>query len=801
MAACSQGLLLVELPAARGSSCALHGRSVFWHSASLFLSLVQPLRPGPALRLLHIAMSVEVLQRTDGFNTAIGASLGGGGSLCCLDVQVVAAQRVAATPRQPGLGRLCSGGRNAWSRRLWADIGSSSRSHQSAASAMADSRVVAPHAERGPARDELVARRDGSDGNTAADTTFLERGSEAGPTQAPLAQSSHSPKAAPKGSGVGGEATKEAPSREENSGSDEAAVKSAGLQPRSADRALSVQVADVLAETEALWKAVTASAPPSLPGPGANDGGYQLAGASAHALSTKPFGSVDAEKRAIAERVAETRATAAAVAKALQDLEQRRKGGKAAAPGPSPRGPASRSEATASPLPQTPKPGSKAQSAALPLSSESDSPLSQGGLPAETPSKAAPAVVSQKRQEGIGAGPSATPNLASPAGGRVPPSAAKSLAPGRSRRPMPKRQHQAVVKINSPATAAAPAVPEGVAGPPEPLPVAGKPSTGAKEAAVPGAIGSPPASGEAVKSSRDDGQLSGSPEDTAFQRQPPPQLAQTPLPPSPGWEQQEKKLAEILAKEAAMLPTSPPAIPGQKVDAFAGLVQLSGSARADPDVKGRFGTAWDGWAVPVKGSDRHKKEVPLSSDLSEMNALRTRMMTKLSEANQYNRHLSRELQQRDTIVKQARQELAGIEAELQALVSISNEIADLGMTAGTRKINGRYIQSYLAISLADVHRRLRVELQNVDSMSVREVPLTWCGMAEDVKVMGSFDGWTHGEQMSPESTGAYTKFTSTLRLRPGRYEIKFLVDGEWRIANEWPTTGEGLCVNNVLTVQ
>eukprot|EP00850_Spirogloea_muscicola_P008194 SM000043S15822 [mRNA] locus=s43:295138:299387:- [translate_table: standard] len=790
MAACSQGLLLVELPATQGSSCALHGRSVSWHPASLFLALFRSLCPGPALRLSHIR---------------IGASLGGGGSLCCVDVQVVAAQRAAAMPRLPGPGRLRSGGHNAWSRRLWADIGSSSQSHQSAASAMADSRGVAPHAERGPARDELVARRDGSDGTTAADTTFLERGREAGshvaPTlyQAPLAQSSRSPKAAPKGSDVGGEVTKEAPSREENSGSEGAAAKSAGVQARSADRALSVQVADVLAETEALWKAVTASAPPSLPG--ANDGGHKLAGASMHATGAKPLGSVDAEKRAIAERVAETREMAAAVAKALQDLEQRRKGGKAAAPGPSQRRPASRNEATGSPLPQTPKAGSIAQSAALPLLPENDSPLSQGGLPAETLSKAAPAMVSQKRQEGISAGPSATPVPASPARGRALPSAAKSPAPGRSRRPMPKRQHQAVVKINSPATATAPAVPEGVAGLPEPLPVSSKPSAGAEEAAVTGAIGSPSASGESVKSSRNNGQPLGSPEDAALQRQSPPQLAQVPLPPSPGWEQQEKKLAEILAKEAAMLPTSPSGIPGQKVDAFAGPVQSSGAARADPDVKGRFGTAWDGWAVPVKGADRHKKEVPRSSDLSEMNALRTRMMTKLSEANQYNRHLSRELQQRDAIVKQARQELASIEAELQALVSISNEIAGLETKAGTRKINGRYIQSYLAISLADVHRRLRVELQNVDSMSVREVPLTWCGMAEDVKVMGSFDGWTHGEQMSPESTGAYTKFTSTLRLRPGRYEIKFLVDGEWRIANEWPTTGEGLCVNNVLTVQ
>lgn len=42
------------------------------------------------------------------------------------------------------------------------------------------------------------------------------------------------------------------------------------------------------------------------------------------------------------------------------------------------------------------------------------------------------------------------------------------------------------------------------------------------------------------------------------------------------------------------------------------------------------------------------------------------------------------------------------------------------------------------------------------------------GLDQDVKVMGSFDGWTYGEQMSPESTGAYTRFQTVLKLRPGR---------------------------------
>lgn len=35
--------------------------------------------------------------------------------------------------------------------------------------------------------------------------------------------------------------------------------------------------------------------------------------------------------------------------------------------------------------------------------------------------------------------------------------------------------------------------------------------------------------------------------------------------------------------------------------------------------------------------------------------------------------------------------------------------------------------------------------------------------------MGTFDGWSQGEHLSPEYTGSYTKFSTTLMLRPGRY--------------------------------
>lgn len=70
-----------------------------------------------------------------------------------------------------------------------------------------------------------------------------------------------------------------------------------------------------------------------------------------------------------------------------------------------------------------------------------------------------------------------------------------------------------------------------------------------------------------------------------------------------------------------------------------------------------------------------------------------------------------------------------------------------------------------------------------------------------VQVMGSFDGWSHGEHMSPEYTGDFTKFSATLKLRPGKYEIKFMVDGQWQLSPDLPVTGDGMMENNLLVVE
>ncbi|KAF3441818.1 hypothetical protein FNV43_RR15733 [Rhamnella rubrinervis] len=68
-----------------------------------------------------------------------------------------------------------------------------------------------------------------------------------------------------------------------------------------------------------------------------------------------------------------------------------------------------------------------------------------------------------------------------------------------------------------------------------------------------------------------------------------------------------------------------------------------------------------------------------------------------------------------------------------------------------------------------------------------EVEIEYCGDGETVEVAGSFNGWHHWIKMDlqppssiPESIG--TRLWSTmLWLYPGTYEIKFIVDGEWKI--------------------
>ncbi|KAI3785211.1 hypothetical protein L1987_44325 [Smallanthus sonchifolius] len=177
-------------------------------------------------------------------------------------------------------------------------------------------------------------------------------------------------------------------------------------------------------------------------------------------------------------------------------------------------------------------------------------------------------------------------------------------------------------------------------------------------------------------------------------------------------------------------------------------------------------------------------------------AERAKLLKKLSEANQHNRYLKRQ-----DAIAQFKSELAVTELEIQALVNMAKEIASYGIPAGSKKINGKYIQSLLLLQLQGIQEKLKKQIKDVELAQSKEVTLFWSGMAESVQVMGSFDGWSHGEYLSAEYNGSYTRFSTSIMLRPGRYEIKFLVDGEWLLSPEYPNVGEGLMENNLLIVE
>lgn len=56
----------------------------------------------------------------------------------------------------------------------------------------------------------------------------------------------------------------------------------------------------------------------------------------------------------------------------------------------------------------------------------------------------------------------------------------------------------------------------------------------------------------------------------------------------------------------------------------------------------------------------------------------------------------------------------------------------------------------------------------VDQLRQRQIPVVWFGIAQEVKLMGSFDNWTQGFSLSAQefSDGTFTKFKGVLALVP-----------------------------------
>ncbi|KAJ8445425.1 hypothetical protein Cgig2_031238 [Carnegiea gigantea] len=75
--------------------------------------------------------------------------------------------------------------------------------------------------------------------------------------------------------------------------------------------------------------------------------------------------------------------------------------------------------------------------------------------------------------------------------------------------------------------------------------------------------------------------------------------------------------------------------------------------------------------------------------------------------------------------------------------------------------------------------------------------VVWPNAGSEVLLAGSFDGWATQRTMERSSTGI---FSLQLKLYPGRYEIKFIVDGSWRVDPHRPIVNNNGFENNLLII-
>ncbi|KAL7132927.1 hypothetical protein ABFS83_12G108100 [Erythranthe nasuta] len=119
------------------------------------------------------------------------------------------------------------------------------------------------------------------------------------------------------------------------------------------------------------------------------------------------------------------------------------------------------------------------------------------------------------------------------------------------------------------------------------------------------------------------------------------------------------------------------------------------------------------------------------------------------------------------------------------------------------KANLAVLEGKMALAIIEAQQLVEVKQKRIDGAHkalqlLRTTCIVWPNSASEVLLVGSFDGWTTQRKMEKSKTGV---FSVRLRLYPGRYEIKFVVDGVWKIDPLRPITKNHGHENNVFVVK
>uniref|UniRef100_A0A7N0SWK9 AMP-activated protein kinase glycogen-binding domain-containing protein n=1 Tax=Kalanchoe fedtschenkoi TaxID=63787 RepID=A0A7N0SWK9_KALFE len=195
--------------------------------------------------------------------------------------------------------------------------------------------------------------------------------------------------------------------------------------------------------------------------------------------------------------------------------------------------------------------------------------------------------------------------------------------------------------------------------------------------------------------------------------------------------------------------------------------------------------------APVLGARRALRDVNPSpidtSDSTEDQAVKIRRRENQDEIN----HLKFELHQKELELSKLKEQ---IEKEKVAL--------SLLQTRAEAEIN----KAQKLVEEKDAEL-IAVE-ENLSGL--KEVQVQFRGEGTTVEVAGSFNGWHHQIKMDPQSksshldstgSGKHRLWSTTLWLYPGVYEIKFIVDGHWRVDLHSESVTRGTIHNNILRVE
>ncbi|KAK6281686.1 hypothetical protein POUND7_015511 [Theobroma cacao] len=112
------------------------------------------------------------------------------------------------------------------------------------------------------------------------------------------------------------------------------------------------------------------------------------------------------------------------------------------------------------------------------------------------------------------------------------------------------------------------------------------------------------------------------------------------------------------------------------------------------------------------------------------------------------------------------------------------------------------LEGKMALAIIDAQKTVEEKQNRIDDARralqlLRTACVVWPNSASEVLLAGSFDGWATKRKMEKSRTGV---FSLRLKLYPGKYEIKFIVDGEWKIDPLRPIVNNNGFENNLLII-